>query len=83
MLESKYKGLFDYIFLIHPTFKYNIKYQEWKYKNEPDFFAILCRQDDVDSQLQHVTWLAKRTNSLIILDDWAASQHVKKRTSEL
>ena len=83
MLEDSYRGHFDYIFLICPTFVYNMTYQEWKHKNDPDFLAMPCKQDDVDSYLQRVTWFAKGTNSLIILDDCAGSQFVKNRTSEL
>ena len=82
MLEKDYHKHFDYIFLICPTFEYNTTYQEWKHKNDPDFFAIPCKQDDVDSCLQRVPWFAKGTNSLIILDDCAGSQSVKNRTSE-
>ena len=66
MLEDSYRGHFDYIFLICPTFVYNMTYQEWKHKNDPDFLAMPCKQDDVDSYLQRVTWFAKGTNSLII-----------------
>ena len=83
MLEHEYKGHFDYIFLICPTFEYNTTYQEWKFKNDPHVFAIPCNQDDVDIYLQRFTEFAKGTNSLIILDDCVSSQDVKKRTSEL
>ena len=83
MLEHEYKGHFDHIFPICPTFEYNTTYQEWKFKNDPPVFAIPCDQDDVDIYLQRFTDFAKRTNSLIILDDCSSSQDVKKRTSEL
>ena len=78
MLEHEYKGHFDYIFLICPTFEYNSLYQEWKFKNGLHVFALPCDQDDVDIYVQHVTEFAKRINSLIILDDCASSQDVKK-----
>ena len=39
MLE-KHKYHFNYIVLICPTFECNKTYQEWKYKNNPDFVAI-------------------------------------------
>ena len=70
-------------FLFFPTFEYNSTYQEWKFKNDLHVFALPCDQDDVDIYLQHVTEFTKGTNSLIILDDCASSQDVKKRTSEL
>lgn len=83
MLEEDYHKHFDYIFLICPTFKDNKTYQNWKYLKDPDIFALPCDQDDVEYYLRQVTYVADGTNSLIILDDCASSESVKKRTSEL
>ena len=90
MLEKEYKNHFDYIFIVCPTFKYNKTYQNWKYLNDPDVFALNCRQDDVNNTLEDIIGLAEiekeegnEMNSLIILDDCAASKDIKNRTSEL
>ena len=80
MLENDYKGHFDYIFLICPTYLWNKTYQEWKYKDDKKFFPIPCDQDEVENFLKFVTHHYKDTNSLIILDDCASSQYVKNRT---
>ena len=90
MLKKEYKNHFDYIFIVCPTFKYNKTYQNWKYLNDPDVFALNCRQDDVNNTLEDIIGLAEiekeegnEMNSLIILDDCAASKDIKNRTSEL
>ena len=83
MLENDYKGYFEYIFLICPTYLWNKTYQEWKYKDDKNFFPIPCDQDDVEKFLKFVTHHFKDTNSLIILDDCASSQYVKNRSSEV
>ena len=83
MLENDYKGHFEYIFLICPTYLWNRTYQEWKYKDDKNFFPIPCDQDEVEKFLKFVTHHFKNTNSLIILDDCASSQYVKNRSSEI
>ena len=83
MLEEEYKNNFDNIFIVCPTLQDNKTYQNWKYLNDPDVFALGCSQDDVERCLQYVVDYAKNTNSLIILDDCAASKDVKKQTSKL
>ena len=83
MLEEDYKGHFDYIFIVCPTFEDNKTYQNWKYLADSDVFPIACEHDEVENKLQTIVKLAKNTNSLIILDDCASSRSVKNRTSEL
>ena len=73
MLEKQFNKHFDYIILICPTFSWNKTYQEWKYVNYSDLFAIECDQDNVDKILHIVQKIFKGTNSLIILDDRASS----------
>ena len=83
MLEENFKGHFDYVFFVCPTFLENKTYLEWKFLKDPDVFAIPCDHDDVESHLEGVVKFAKGTNSLIVLDDCASSQTVKNRTSKL
>ena len=83
MLENEYKNHFDYIFIVCPTFKYNKTYQNWKYLEDPDVFAIACDLDEVEETIPKIVEFATDMNSLIILDDCATSESTKKRTSEL
>ena len=82
MLEKEYFGHFDYIFLICPTYFWNKTYQEWIQDSEK-FYPLPCDQDSVDDFLKYIVNNFKGTNSLIILDDCAATQVVKNRVSEL
>ena len=75
-------GKFDYIVLICPTFAYNKTYHRIG-ENDPRMFIIICKQHEVESWLKLVTWLFEGTNTLIILDDCAASKDVKGRTGQL
>ena len=83
MLEKDYKGHFEYIFLICPTYHWNKTYQNWKYKDDNRFFPIPCDQDEVDVFLKYITANFSGTDSLIILDDCASSNSIKNRTSEI
>ena len=83
MLEEEYKNHFEYIFIVCPTFEDNKTYQDWKYLKDPDVFAIACDHDKVEDAVREIVKFAKNTNSLVILDDCAASQSVKNKTSEL
>ena len=82
-LEEEYKNHFEYIYLVCPTLEDNKTYQSWKYLNEPEVYEIACDHDKVEEILRDIVESAKNTNSLIILDDCAASKDVKNRTSEL
>jgi len=64
---------FDYIFLICPTFAYNKTYLRIG-ENDPRMFVIICEQHEVEMWLKLVRWLFEGTNTLIILDDCAASK---------
>ena len=83
MLEENFKGHFDYVFFVCPTFFENKTYLGWGPLKDPDVFAIPCDHDDVESYLETIVKFAKGTNSLIVLDDCASSQTLKNRTSEL
>ena len=83
MLEENFKGKFDYVRFVCPTFLENKTYSDWKFLKDPDVFAIPCEHDDVEFCLNIIKNFAKGTKSLIVLDDCASSQSVKNRTSEL
>ena len=61
-----------------------------EYLKDPDVLALPCKHDKIEETLQEITKLADeiadsgtKTNSLVILDDCAASKEVKNRTGEL
>ena len=83
MLEEEYRNHFDYIFIVCPTLDDNKTYQNWKYLSDPKVYELPCDHDEVEEILQKIKNFAKNTNSLIILDDCAASKDVKNRTSAL
>ena len=83
MLEKEYKNHFDYIFIVCPTLEDNKTYQNWKYLKDFDVFKLPCHHNEVEEILRQIVTFAKNTNSLVILDDCAASKDVKNRTSEL
>jgi len=77
-----FRGKFDYIVLICPTFAHNRTYYRID-ENDPRMNVIMCEQHDVEKWLKIVRWLFEGTNTPIILDDCAASKDVKGRTGEL
>ena len=50
---------------------------------EVKVYELPCNHDEVEKILREIVNFAKNTNSLVILDDCAASKDVKNRTSEL
>ena len=81
-IYGPFRGKFDYIVLICPTFAYNKTYHRIG-ENDPRMFIIICKQHEVEILLKLVSWLFEGTNTLIILDDCAASKDVKGRTGQL
>ena len=47
------------------------------------FFVIIPEQDQINDFLKLISFAFEGTNTLIILDDCAASKDVKKKTNEL
>ena len=83
MIEEEFKGIFDYIFFICPTFLENRTYQNWRYLEDEKVIAIPCEQDDINDYLETIVNFSKGTNSLIVLDDCASGHNIKNRTSEI
>ena len=81
-LRGPFRGKFDFIVLICPTFAYNKTFHRFA-EADSRFYVIICEQELVEGWLRLVSWLFEGTNTLIILDDCAASKDVKKRTGEL
>ena len=81
-LDASFRFKFDYIVLICPTFAHNKTYSRIG-ENDPRMFVITCKQHEVEMFLKIVRFVLEGTNTLIILDDCAASKDVKGRTGEL
>ena len=71
-IYGPFRGKFDYIVLICPTFAHNKTYHRIG-ENDPRMIVIV----------KLVSCLFEGTNTLIILDDCAASKDVKGRTGQL
>ena len=81
-LRAPFRGKFDYIVLLCPTFVKNKTYDGFV-DDEPRIFVIDCQQHEVEYWLALASFFFEDTNTLIVLDDCAASKAVKGRTSRL
>ena len=81
-IYGPFRGKLDYIVLICPTFAHNKTYHRIG-ENDPRMIVIICKQHEVEIWLKFVSWLFEGTNTLIILDDCAASKDVKGCTGQL
>ena len=77
-LRGPFNGKFDYIVLICPTSAYN-RFGE----RDPRLYVIICEQHQVEIWLKLASFAFEGDNTLIVLDDCAASKDVKARTGEL
>ena len=76
-----FNGKFDYIVLICPLFAYNRPLYHFG-ERDPRLYVIICEQHHVEAWLKIASISFEGTNTLIILDDYAASKDVKGRTGE-
>ena len=81
-LCSPYNCKFDYIVLICPTFTFNRTLYGFA-ERDPRFYVLICEQYDVETWLRAASFCFEGTNTLIILDDCAASKDMKGQTGEL
>ena len=75
-------GKFDCVVLICPTFDYNKTLYRFA-ERDPRLYVIICWQHQVEFWLKVASFSFEGTNTLIVLDDCAASKDVKGRTGEL
>ena len=75
-------GKFDYVVLICPTSAYNKTLYRFA-ERDPRLYVIICEQHQVEFWLKVATFSFEGTNTLIVLDDCAASKDVKGLTGEL
>jgi hypothetical protein len=84
MIGKEYLHVFSYIVIVCPTIKINKTYQEWKYlTTDKNIIKIPCKQESVDLTLKLVSDTFSNTNTLVVIDDCAASRCVKNKVSEL
>ena len=81
-LYGPFRGKFDYIVFICPTFTHNKTYHRVG-ENDPRMDVIVFEQHYVEKWLKLVRRLSEGTNTIIILDDCAASKDVKGCKGEL
>ena len=81
-LRGTFRGKFDYIVLICPTLPHNRTLYRLG-ERDPGFYPIICEQHQVENWLKVASFYFEGTNTLIVLDDCAASKDVKGRTGEL
>ena len=67
-LRGPFRGKFDYIVLICPTFVHNKTFDGFV-DNDPRIFVINCSQHEVKVFLKLASSFFEATNTLIILDD--------------
>ena len=77
LFSHEFLQKFDYIFLVCPTFIHNKTYDGFA-ENDRDFFVIIPEQDQINDFLKFISFAFEGTNTLIILDDCAASKDVQK-----
>ena len=81
-LCGPFNGKFDYIILICPTFAYNRTLCRFG-ERDPQLYVIICEKHQVEIWLKLASFSFEGTNTLIVLDDCAASKDVKRRTGQL
>ena len=81
-LRGPFRGCFDYIVLLCPTFIHNKTYNGFV-DRDSRIFVIVCQQHDIEGWLKLASFFFEKTNTLFVLDDCAASKDVKGRTSQL
>jgi len=84
MLKSEYRGYYDFIIIICPTFLNNKTYQEELFiHHDRDVVPIVPSMDQIDGWLKLVRKIYSKSKTLIIVDDCASSQAVKSKTDAL
>ena len=83
-LRGPFKGVFDYIVLICPTYEKNKTYEGFG-ENDPRLLVVspdASNCDEINDLLEHCTTLFSDTNTLLVLDDCAVSKDLKKRLNQ-
>ena len=84
-LRGPFKSVFDFTFLICPTYVYNKTYHGFA-KGDKRFIIATPKadsEDEINQMLDHSSTLFAGTNTLIILDNCAMSKEMKKRSNKL
>ena len=84
-LRGLFKGVFDFIFLICPTYAYNKRYYNFA-QGDKHFLVAASSADseaDINQLLGDANNLFTNTNTLIIMDNCAMSKEMKKRSNKL
>jgi len=79
-LFGPFRGKFDIIVLICPTFGNNRTLSRFA-ERDPRFHPIICEQHEVEIWLKVASFAFEGDNTLIVLYDCVASKDVKGRTA--
>ena len=74
-LCGTFRGTFDYVVLICPTFAHNRTLHRFA-ERDPRLYIIICEQHQVEIWLKLATFSFEGPNTLIVLDDCSASKDV-------
>ena len=81
-LRGPFRSKFSYVVLICPTFAYNKTLHRFA-ERDAQVYVIICDHHEVELWLKAASFAFEGANTLIVLDDCAASKDVKGRTGEL
>ena len=81
-LCSTFRGKFDHVVLICPTFVHNKTLYRFA-DRDSRLHVTICEQHRAEFWIKVASFSFEGTNTLIVLDDCAASKDVKGLTGEL
>ena len=82
LLHGPFRGKFDYIFLVCPTFSHNKTLSQFAIQ-DPRTQPVICEHHHVEEYLKKISFFSEGTNTLIVLENCASSKDVKGSTGEL
>ena len=83
LLEKEFKNYFDHIYIFAPTFYFDETYLKWKHLKDKHICPIDCEQEEFEDFVETAIKENNQENTLLVLDDLAATKTIKKQTSIL
>ena len=83
-LRGPFRNVFEYIFLICPTYANNKTYHRFAHGDKRFFVSspVASNSDNIDEILKDVSEVFSGNNTLVILDDCAVSKDLKQRSNK-
>ena len=82
LMCTTFRGTFDLIVLLYQTFIHNKAFDGFT-ENEGGLLILTSLQGQINDWLKIISYVYEGTNTMMILDDCAASRGVKQRRNEL